>query len=49
MNFASWIAIGIGVGAAFAISLGPGGFPLGIVVGVSMWLGQVYGLRRRRR
>ena len=38
MNLASWTAIGVGMGAAFAASMGGAGFVLGIALGVTMWL-----------
>ena len=49
MNLAAWTAIGVGMGAALAASMGGAGFVLGLALGVAMWLAQAYGRRRRCR
>ena len=48
MNRAAWTAIGVGIGAAFAASMGPIGFAVGIATGIGMWLLQQLGARLRR-
>jgi Na+-driven multidrug efflux pump len=48
MNLASWVAIGVGLGAALAASMGPGGFAVGIALGTGMWIAQQLGARRHR-